>query len=81
LQNFTKSVRIIQDMRPVQGGVVNAKLIRFLQEELAIPETSIAIALRQQHESTSNVLPMILWQYGLITLEDLDKIFDWMEKA
>ncbi len=68
-------------MSPVQGGVVNAQLIRFLQEELAIPETSIAIALRQQQDSTPNMLPMILWQYGLITLEDLDKIFDWMEKA
>jgi hypothetical protein len=81
LQNFTQIVKFIQDMRPVQGGVVNAKLIQFLQEELAIPDTSIAIALRQQRESTPNMIPMILWQYGLITLEDLDKIFDWMEKA
>ncbi len=63
------------------GGTVNARLIQFLQEELAIPERSIAIALRHQQESTPNLLPMILWQYGLITLEDLDKIFDWMETA
>ncbi len=58
---------------------MNARLIQFLQEELAIPERSIAIALRHQQESTPNLLPMILWQYGLITLEDLDRIFDWME--
>ncbi|NJP11136.1 MAG: DUF2949 domain-containing protein [Leptolyngbyaceae cyanobacterium RU_5_1] len=63
-----------------QGGAVNARLIQFLREELSIPETAIAIALRHQ-ESASNVLPMILWQYGLITLEDLDRIFDWMETA
>jgi hypothetical protein len=68
-------------MDPFPGGAVNARLIQFLQEELAIPERSIAIALRHQQESTPNLLPMILWQYGLITLEDLDKIFDWMETA
>jgi hypothetical protein len=26
-------------------------------------------------------LPMILWQYGLVTLEQLDRIFDWLETA
>jgi Protein of unknown function (DUF2949) len=24
---------------------------------------------------------MVLWQYGLITIEQLDQVFDWMEKA
>jgi hypothetical protein len=24
-------------------------------------------------------LPMILWQYGLITLEQLAQIFDWLD--
>jgi len=59
---------------------VNARLIQFLKEELAVPDTAIAIALRHQ-EPTPNQLPMILWQYGLITLEDLDRIFDWMETS
>jgi hypothetical protein len=68
-------------MMPMRrGGPVNARLIQFLKEELAIPETAIAIALRHQ-EPTPNQLPMILWQYGLITLDDLDRIFDWMETA
>jgi hypothetical protein len=26
-----------------------------------------------------NLLPMILWQYGLVTLKQLDQIFDWLE--
>jgi hypothetical protein len=26
-------------------------------------------------------VPMILWQYGLVTLEQLDRIFDWLETA
>jgi hypothetical protein len=56
------------------------QLIKFLSEELAVPTAAIAFALRQPEQST-NLLPMILWQYGLITLEQLDRIFDWMETA
>lgn len=56
-----------------------ARLIQFLKDELAIPAASIAVALKQGQDS--NMLPMVLWQYGLITLEQLDKIFDWMETA
>ncbi|MDX2212812.1 MAG: DUF2949 domain-containing protein [Oculatellaceae cyanobacterium bins.114] len=54
------------------------QLIRFLRHELALPPASIRLALRHP-ESNFNVLPMILWQYGLITLAQLDRIFDWME--
>lgn len=67
-------------MQNFQGGAVDAQLIKFLKEELAIPETAIAMAMRHQ-DSASNQLPMILWQYGLITIEDLDRIFDWMETS
>ncbi|MBD2465106.1 DUF2949 domain-containing protein [Oscillatoria sp. FACHB-1407] len=59
---------------------LKTRLIRFLQEELAIPYDSIAIALRHE-EQTPSLLPMVLWQYGLVTLEQLDKIFDWLETA
>ena len=53
-------------------------LIRFFQEELAIPSESIDLVLRQE-ESMPNLLPMVLWQYGLVTLEQLDQILNWLE--
>lgn len=56
------------------------RLIKFLREDLAIPADAIAIAQRH-HEESSSLLPMVLWQYGLITTEELDRIFDWMETA
>lgn len=56
------------------------RLIRFLRKELSIPRASIAVALRQG-ENTPNLLPIVLWQYGLVTLEQLDQIFDWLETA
>lgn len=54
------------------------QLIHFLQEELAVSATSIAVALRRC-EQESGPLPIILWQYGFISLEQLDQIFDWLE--
>ncbi|QFS51785.1 DUF2949 domain-containing protein [Nostoc sphaeroides] len=56
------------------------KLINFLLEELAIPAAGISLALRHV-EQTPSLLPMVLWQYGLITLTQLNQIFDWLEVA
>ncbi|MDX2214224.1 MAG: DUF2949 domain-containing protein [Oculatellaceae cyanobacterium bins.114] len=55
-----------------------ALLINFLKNELAVPAAAIAMGLRHQ-DAESNLLPMVLWQYGLITLEQLNQVFDWME--
>lgn len=52
-------------------------LLHFLQTELAVPETSIQSAL-QRSGPHSNLFPIVLWQDGLITLEQLDQVFDWL---
>jgi len=57
-----------------------SRFIRFLQEDLAISSSSIAMALRHR-ELDPGPLPMILWRYGLVTLEQLDRIYDWLETA
>ncbi len=62
------------------GSSSYTRLIRFLQEELAVSAASISIALRHT-EQDPGPLPMILWQYGLVTLEQLDRIYDWLENA
>ena len=36
------------------------------------------MALRQTTEAPS-LLPIVLWQYGLVTLHQLEQIFDWLE--
>lgn len=56
-----------------------SRFLRFLQDELAVPTDSLAIAERSVKQN-HGPLPMILWQYGLITLEQLDRIYDWLEK-
>ncbi len=58
---------------------MKTSLVDFLQDELKIGEIP-AIALRRCEQNPS-LLPMILWQYGLISLQQLDLIFDWLETA
>ncbi|MEM7064675.1 MAG: DUF2949 domain-containing protein [Cyanobacteria bacterium P01_B01_bin.77] len=55
----------------------NNSLLLFLRDSLAIPEESIESAL-QHSEQDLSLFPIILWQYKLITLEQLDQIFDWL---
>jgi len=57
-----------------------ANLIKFLQDELDVSQASINMALRHC-EQDPGPLPMVLWQYGLISLEQLERIYDWMEAA
>jgi hypothetical protein len=81
LQRFTKSITVLINKRTEPMDTrTQAKLIEFLTEELAVPSGAIAMALRHQ-DHAANPLPMVLWQYGLITLEQLDRIFDWMESV
>jgi hypothetical protein len=54
------------------------RFISFLQEEMNLSDDSIAIAKRST-EHNQELLPMVLWQYGLVTLEQLNKIYDWLE--
>lgn len=49
---------------------------KFLLEELAISGDELAIAL--QHKQPGDPLAMLLWQYGLISLTQLQQIFDWL---
>ena len=39
----------------------------------------IAMGMRKAEQAT-NLLPMALWQYGLVTTEQLSQIFDWLEE-
>jgi hypothetical protein len=56
------------------------KLISFLQDDLAISQPSMQIALKQV-EHNHGPLPMILWQYGFVTIDQLDRIYEWLERA
>jgi hypothetical protein len=54
------------------------QLVDFLEQELGISDGAISLALRHC-EQTPNYLAMTLWQYGLVTVDQLAQIFDWLE--
>lgn len=54
------------------------QFMQFLQNDLAIPDANLQLALRHP-EQTPNLLPIILWQYGLVTLTQVNQMFDWLE--
>jgi hypothetical protein len=54
------------------------KFIQFLQDDLGLPKEALAM-VQKAVEKNSEPVPMILWQYGLVTLEELDRIYDWLE--
>ncbi|WP_013321928.1 DUF2949 domain-containing protein [Gloeothece verrucosa] len=55
------------------------RLLSFLQEELKIPSASINLALNDPQLSYGS-FPMLLWRYGLISLSQLDLIYDWLDE-
>lgn len=56
------------------------KLRSFLTQELGLRVAEVKLAERLVQQMP-NQLPMILWQYGLINLGQLEQIFDWLETA
>lgn len=59
------------------GWESHLKLVRFLQEDLAVSPEAIALAQRQG-ERVLGSLPMVLWQYGLLSLDQLEQTWDWL---
>jgi hypothetical protein len=52
--------------------------VHFLEHELAVSPSELAVL--QHHPERENApLPMLLWQYGLVSMQQLTQIFDWME--
>ena len=54
------------------------ELGQFLQEELTISSAEISLVMQKQEELNAPI-PMLLWQYGLVSRPGLDRIFDWLE--
>ncbi|MEB3229402.1 MAG: DUF2949 domain-containing protein [Leptolyngbyaceae bacterium] len=54
------------------------QLIEFLQKTLAISNQELAVVMRDP-DLDANSLAILLWKYGLISVEQLSLIFDWFE--
>ena len=51
-------------------------LLRQLRQELGLSDSALSLGLRQA-ELEQAPLPIVLWRFGLISLEQLDQLFSW----
>jgi hypothetical protein len=54
------------------------QVANFLRQNLNLSDDSVQLALKQS-QLDYNTLPIVLWQYGLVTLPELDRVYDWFE--
>ena len=52
----------------------NRKIISFLINEIGIEESSIELGLKLSIKNNTP-LPILLWSYGILTIEELDKLY------
>ena len=57
----------------------DSDLIDYLKKELAVSEDSIDLAMRHTQQEYGT-LPMLLWRYGFVSIDQLNQIFDWMAR-
>ena len=57
----------------------NTKIISFLVDEIGIEESSIELGLKLSIKNNSP-LPILLWSYGILTIEELDKLYTLLFK-
>ncbi len=54
------------------------QVVSFLRQNLNLSDDSVQLALKQSQSNYSS-LPIVLWQYGLVSLPELDRVYDWFE--
>ena len=55
----------------------NKKMISFLVDEIGLQESSIELGLKLSIKNNTP-LPILLWSYGLLTIEELDKLYKFL---
>ncbi|RMD68023.1 DUF2949 domain-containing protein [Cyanobacterium sp. Dongsha4] len=60
--------------------ITYTRFIKFLQDEINLSQDSIAMAQKTVDQNLG-LMPVVLWQYGLVDLDQLNKIYEWLETA
>ena len=54
----------------------SAALLRLLRHQFGLSESALALGLRQAQQEQAP-LPVVLWRFGLISLEQFDALLSW----
>ena len=55
----------------------NKKIITFLIDKIGLKMSSIELGLKLSNKKNAP-LPIILWGYGILTIEELDKLYTFL---
>ena len=55
----------------------NKKIISFLIEKFGLEKSSIELGLKLSVKNKTP-LPILLWSYGIITIEELDQLYTYL---
>ena len=53
------------------------EMIIYLINEVGLKESSIELGLKLAHKNNTP-LPILLWSYGMLTIEELDKLYSFL---
>jgi len=57
----------------------SAALVSHLRLRLGLSDNALALGIRQAEQQQAP-LPIVLWRFGLISLEQLDGVLGWQEQ-
>ena len=55
----------------------NRKIISFLMDEIGLDQSSIELGLKLSIKNNTP-LPILLWNYGMLTIEELDEFYSYL---
>ena len=56
-----------------------AALLRYLRHQVGLADSALELGLRQAQLEQAP-LPVVLWRYGLISLEQFDQLLTWQDQ-
>ena len=59
------------------NNFLHKEMIIYLFNELGIEESSIELGLKLSTRNNTP-LPILLWSYGMLTIEELDKLYSFL---
>ena len=61
------------------NNFVSREMIIYLYSEIGLDESSIELGLKLSIKNKTP-LPILLWSYGMLTIEELDKLYSFLFK-
>ena len=56
---------------------ISREMIIYLINELGLEESSIELGIKLSRKNNTP-LPILLWSYGMLTIEELDKLYSFL---